>query len=115
MKTTGESGEGLGRRERVTLPPGNVTHLTNIHNNVTSLVFTQNHCAATGPLGFWVLQSFLSTLLRSLQRELGGSMLVRLLAIGNQVPLSGLRGSLHGLPVGRKCVLRLCFLSALES
>lgn len=88
MKTTGESGEGLGRRERVTLPPGNVTHLRNIQNNVTSLVFTQNHCAATGPLGFWVLQSFLSTLLRSLQRELGGSMLVRLLAIGNQVGTS---------------------------
>lgn len=42
-------------------------------------------------------------------------MLVGLLAIGNQVPLSGLRGSLHGLPIERKCVLRLCFLSALES
>lgn len=39
---TGKSGEGFGRRERVTLPPRNVTHLMNIHNNVTSLVFTQN-------------------------------------------------------------------------
>lgn len=57
----------------------------------------------------------LSTLLRSLQIELEGSMLVGLIAIGNQVPLSGLRGSLHGPPIGRKCVLCLCFLSALES
>lgn len=39
-----------------------------------------------------MLQSFLSTLLRSLQIELGVSTLVGLIAIGNQVPLSGLRG-----------------------
>lgn len=38
-----------------------------------------------------MLQSFLSTLLRSLQIELGVSTLVGLIAIGNQVPLSDFR------------------------